>query len=168
MTEDMYLDIERRSVGSAERIVVICDGISQEATDLINSSVENRVIAIRMPVDEGLDYFYDDLTFMINASVDGEGITSGRVKELRLSENGITVFGFDRTDDEIYQYCEALDKNFVSSDPNDKTSHSIRLSKLLANDSFDILLNCKTIGRYRMLSGMLEDVYKSKKEFDKG
>ncbi len=172
LTEANYLKFEKLAYSQNTRWVMVVKGVTEEVEELIQSSETSHLIIVRMPKEESLSYIYTDLAYLLNL----KPITKEKdslpifafVKEIRIEEQSVTFFGFDRTKDEVREYANLLNEKFTSVEESDKQDHALRISNILSNSSFDVLINTKAVSRFKMLYGMIEDVYKSKKHYEKG
>lgn len=168
ITSDLYKAFDEEAYNLGRMIILIGSDTTEEVEELIEQSKSINVIVVRMPKDEELSFIYDDLLYMFNGEINKHGFISAYLKEIRISEYGVHFFGFNRTKEELFAYCEDLDKNFLSTDDADKENHKLRISNILSNDTFDVLINAKSERRYKMLYGMVEDIYKSRPHYRKG
>lgn len=168
ITSDIYNAVNDLARKEGRKIILMGSDTTEEVDELIEKSKVIDTIVIRMPKDEELSYIYDDLLYMFNGNVNKHGFIDAFLKEIKISEHGVHLFGFNRTKEELFAYCEKLDKDFLSTDDADKENHRLRMSNILSNDNFDVLINAKSERRYKMLYGMVEDVYKSRPHYHKG
>lgn len=164
---DTFKAFEEQAYQKNERLVFLCTEITDECEKAINESKSERIIAIRYSPDQ-LDNVYRDLMFMFNKEPDNNSIIIGNIREIKIQENSITLYGFERTSEELIEYCNALVESFEESEENDREILNVRIANIISDNTFDILLNTLTLRRYKMLHGMVEDVAISRKHFPKG
>lgn len=170
LTAGYYKAYEDEAFRQGMKILMIVKGTTEEVDELIEEAGESRVIVARMPTDSNLSYIYKDIKFMLDAqeAQENKNILLAPIKEVQIAENGIKIFGFKKTKEDLIKYTDELQELSDATEEHDKQDLMLRISNILSNDTFDILINTKTITRFRMLRGMIEDVYKSKIHFDKG
>lgn len=170
ITEDIYRDFNDYAYSQGIKLILIGADTTEEVEDLIKESKSINAIAVRMEKGEEFSYIYDDLAYMLNGNPDNARpeVIRAFIKEVKIDEESVRLFGFDRTKEELFEYCEQIDNNFLSTDDADKELHRQRISNMLSNDVFDVLINAKSVRRYKMLHGMVEDIYKSRPHYHKG
>ena len=167
LDSELFKALEEDSFKADKRLIVLCTEITDECETLINESRSERIIAIRYIPDQ-INNIYKDLGFMLNREPDSQGIIVGNIKEIKIEEDTITLYGFERSQEELKKYCDGLLEEFESTEDNDKEMLNVRISNIISDSTFYALINAKTLRRYRMLHGMIEDVIISKKHFGKG
>lgn len=170
ITEDIYRDFNDYAYNHGIKLILIGADTTEEVEDLIKESRSINAITVRMEKGEEFSYIYDDLAYMLNGKQDEARpeIIRAFIKEVKIAEESVHLFGFNRTKEELFSYCEKLDDSFLSPNDADKELHRQRISNMLSNDVFDVLINAKSVRRYKMLHGMVEDVYKSRPHYHKG
>lgn len=168
LDSELYKSFEDQSYKADTRLVVLCTEITDECEKLIEESKTDRIIVVRYPSKDQVDDIFQDLVFMLNCNPNEHGIIFGNVKEVKIQDDSITLYGFERASEELLEYCSNLSDNFTGTDENEKEMLQIRIANIMSDNTFDILLNPITLRRYKMLHGMVEDVVKSIKNFPKG
>lgn len=168
LTHDFYRSLEDEAYKNGKRLIFICHDITENAEELIDQSKTDLVIVVRFPSKEDAEFIYEDLSYMFNTKPNEHGLITGIVREVKLEENSATFYGFNRTTEELIEYCKGLDENFTETEDHDMDLHKVRIANIISDNTFDIFLNPISLRRYKMLHGMVEDVVKSKHNYPKG